>query len=88
MTGCPTDSKRINSVQIYQAKLAAGGKSKIRLYNVIFLILYLVQTAIVLSTIGEPYRRFLEKADQEGFQGKLLEEKMPLLSPLTRCGHS
>ena len=57
-------------MQVYQAKLAAGGKSKIRLYNVIFIILYLVQTTIVLSTIGEPYRKFLEKADQEGFQGK------------------
>jgi hypothetical protein len=69
MVECPTDSKAIRFVQVYQAKLAAGGKSKIRLYNVIFIILYITQTAIVLSTVGEPYRKFLEKADQEGFQG-------------------
>ncbi|GAX25788.1 cation-transporting ATPase 13A1 [Fistulifera solaris] len=68
MVGCPTDSKGIRFVQVYQAKLAAGGKSKIRLYNVIFIVLYVIQTTIVLSTVGEPYRKFLEKADQEGFQ--------------------
>jgi hypothetical protein len=73
MVGCPTDSKGIRFVQVYQAKLAAGGKSKIRLYNVIFIVLYVIQTTIVLSTVGEPYRKFLEKADQEGFQGT--EEK-------------
>ena len=62
------DSKRIASVQVYQAKFSAG-KRKIRLYNIVFLLLYLYQTAWVISTIGQPYREFLEKADREGFQG-------------------
>lgn len=65
------DSKRIESIAIYRAKLAAGtAKRNIRLYNIIFLALYVYQTGWVVSTIGEPYRQFLEKADREGFQGK------------------
>jgi hypothetical protein len=68
------DSKRIESVQVYQAKLATGGKRNIRFYNIFFLFLYLYQTSWVVSTVGEPYRRFLEKADREGFQGELSDD--------------
>lgn len=66
------DSKRIDAVTVYQAKLAVGDTKKrrsLRLYSVVFLILYVVQVLAVVSTIGEPYRLFLEKADREGFQG-------------------
>lgn len=70
-------------MQVYQAKLAAGGKRKIRLYNVVFIVLYIIQTTIVLSSIGEPYRKFLEKADQEGFQGTHCEAKRDF--PPSQC---
>lgn len=60
-----TDSKRIESVAVYQPKFSAG--RKLRLYNVVFIFLYIYQTLWVLSTIGEPYRVFLEKAEREGF---------------------
>ena len=66
-----TDSKRIESVQVYRAKLAIAGskKPKIRLYNIVFIVLYVLQVGWVLRTVGEPYRLFLEKADREGFEG-------------------
>lgn len=69
-----SDSKRIESVQVYRPKLALQSSSskgrRIRLYNALFLIAYMFQGGWVISTIGEPYRAFLEKADREGFQGK------------------
>jgi len=60
-----TDSKRITAVSVYQPKFSAG--RKIRMYNVGFLLLYVYQIIWVSSTIGEPYRLFLEKAEREGF---------------------
>jgi manganese-transporting P-type ATPase len=64
-----TDSKRIRQVCAYQPKFSTGSRRRrIRLYNVVFLALYVYQTTWVVSTIGEPYRKFLEKADKEGFE--------------------
>ena len=64
-----TDSKRIQSVCCYQPKLSTGSRRRrIRLYNVAFLFMYIWQLVWVISTVGEPYRKFLEKADREGFQ--------------------
>jgi hypothetical protein len=64
-----TSSKRILSVSTYQPKLSTGSRRhRIRLYNVFFLFLYVYQIMWVTSTIGEPYRKFLEKADREGFE--------------------
>lgn len=64
-----TDSKRIRHVSAYRPKFSAGGRRRrIRLYNVLFLALYVYQVTWVVSTIGEPYRKFLEKADKEGFE--------------------
>jgi hypothetical protein len=64
------DSKRIEAVGVYKAKLATGTqKHKLRLYNAVFLLLYVYQSVRVITTIGQPYREFLEKADREGFQG-------------------
>jgi hypothetical protein len=64
-----TSSKRILSVSTYQPKLSMGSRRhRIRLYNVFFLFLYVYQIMWVTSTIGEPYRKFLEKADREGFE--------------------
>ena len=63
------DSKRIDAVAVYKPKFSAGtNRRRIRLYNVLFLVLYCYQVAWVASTIGEPYRKFLEKADREGFE--------------------
>lgn len=64
------DSKRIERIYVYKPKLSAGKQQRIRLYHVVFMALYIYQCLWVLSTIGEPYRQFLEKADREGFQGK------------------
>lgn len=51
---------------------SGGGGSQrqpIRLYTLGFVVLYCIQISWVVSTVGEPYRIFLEKADREGFQG-------------------
>ena len=68
------DSKRIAAIGLYQAKLATPiplGKRRynVRLYHLIFVVGYAILGTQVISTIGEPYRRFLEKADREGFEG-------------------
>lgn len=76
-----TDSKRIESVSLYRPKLAATGSATskkkkkgrrfhVRLYHVVFLAAYIYQMGWVVSTIGKPYRDFLEKADREGFKGE------------------
>mmetsp|Transcript_13037 Transcript_13037/g.30736 ORF Transcript_13037/g.30736 Transcript_13037/m.30736 type:complete len:1568 (-) Transcript_13037:155-4858(-) len=63
-----TSSKRILSVSTYKPKFSTGSRRhRIRLYNVVFIFLYTYQLMWVASTIGEPYRNFLEKADREGF---------------------
>jgi len=67
------DSKRIERIYVYKAKLSAGRKQRIRLYHLVFIALYIYQCIWVLSTVGEPYRQFLEKADREGFQGMSCE---------------
>jgi hypothetical protein len=46
-----------------------GGWPRLNLYSVVFVVMYALQIGWVLSTVGEPYRTFLEKADREGFQG-------------------
>eukprot|EP00934_Nitzschia_sp_Nitz4_P001361 Nitzschia sp. Nitz4//scaffold355_size15944//935//5792//NITZ4_008866-RA/size15944-processed-gene-0.13-mRNA-1//1//CDS//3329548945//1361//frame0 len=61
-----TDSKRIASVSVYKPKFQAA--RRLRLYNVVFLLAYVYQATWVVSSIGEPYRKFLEKAEREGFQ--------------------
>ena len=34
------------------------------------MVIYVFQFIWVFSSIGQPYREFLERADREGFQGK------------------
>lgn len=83
-----TDSKRIEAVSLYRPKLAASsgasasGKKKrfqVRLYHILFAAAYVYQVGWVVSTIGRPYREFLEKADREGFKGK------SVVSPYVEC---
>lgn len=71
-----TDSKRVHVVRIYRPKLSSGARG-IRLYNIVLLVLYVVQISWVVSTIGEPYRLFLLKADREGFQGRFCDIVVP-----------
>eukprot|EP00521_Asterionellopsis_glacialis_P010024 CAMPEP_0195288728 /NCGR_PEP_ID=MMETSP0707-20130614/5273_1 /TAXON_ID=33640 /ORGANISM="Asterionellopsis glacialis, Strain CCMP134" /LENGTH=1602 /DNA_ID=CAMNT_0040348627 /DNA_START=32 /DNA_END=4840 /DNA_ORIENTATION=+ len=73
MAGIPnpkgTDSKRVERVHLYLPKFSAGTKkARLRLYHIIFIIIYIYHVIWVSSTVGEPYRKFLEKADREGFQ--------------------
>ena len=66
----PCDSKRIVAVQVYSPKYSAAagrGKRQIRFYNIAFICLYIYVCAWVVSTVGEPYREFLLKAEREGF---------------------
>ena len=51
-------------------KRRGGGWLRLNLYSAVFVVLYALQISWVMSTIGEPYRVFLEKADREGFQGE------------------
>lgn len=64
------DSKGIDWVSLYKPKFSAssGKKRRVKFYHLAFLAMYVYQAVWVLSTIGEPYRKFLEKADREGFQ--------------------
>lgn len=64
--GKETDTKRIAAVAVYKPKFNAG--RGLRMYNVAFILLYIYQSSWVISTIGEPYRKFLEKAEREGFE--------------------
>ena len=45
-----------------------SGPRRVKFYHLVFLALYVYQAGWVLSTVGVPYRQFLEKADREGFQ--------------------
>jgi hypothetical protein len=64
------DSKRIDRIHVYRPKFSTG-RRRVRFYHVVFVVLYIYQLLWVASTIGEPYRLFLIKADKEGFDGEL-----------------
>jgi len=61
------DSKRITRISIYTPKLNLGKKQKLKGFHFVFFCLYLYQSYWCISTIGVPYRTFLEKADRDGF---------------------
>ena len=61
------DSKRITHISIHSPKKPLGKKQRIKGFHFVFLFLYLYQSYWCISTIGVPYRQFLEKADREGF---------------------
>eukprot|EP00551_Chaetoceros_affinis_P010542 CAMPEP_0203668656 /NCGR_PEP_ID=MMETSP0090-20130426/5232_1 /ASSEMBLY_ACC=CAM_ASM_001088 /TAXON_ID=426623 /ORGANISM="Chaetoceros affinis, Strain CCMP159" /LENGTH=1630 /DNA_ID=CAMNT_0050533151 /DNA_START=285 /DNA_END=5174 /DNA_ORIENTATION=+ len=65
------NSKRIESVTLYKPKFIPsknGSKRHIKAFHFIFLFLYIYMGYWCFSTMGEPYRKFLLKADREGFQ--------------------
>ncbi len=64
-------SKRIESVSLYKPKFSSkGGRKQIKAFHFVFLFSYLYMAYWIVSTVGEPYRKFLLKADREGFAGK------------------
>jgi len=56
------DSKRITKVQLYRPRFLH------KQITICFLIIYLYQVYWCLRTVGEPYEKFLEKAEREGFE--------------------
>ena len=46
-------------------------RAPLKKYHLLFAILYLYQMYWIYSTIGLPYKEFLDKAEREGFEGKL-----------------
>ena len=47
-------------------------RAPLKKYHLLFAILYLYQVYWIYSTIGLPYKEFLDKAEREGFEGKFL----------------
>ena len=78
------NSSNIASVSLHRPKeLLAIRRTPLRLYHLLFLLLYLHQTHWIVSTVGDPYRRFLEKAEREGFQ--VMEGTAKLRAELTHA---
>jgi hypothetical protein len=44
-------------------------------YHLLFLALYLHQLYWICSTVGVPYREFLDKAEREGFEGECWQSR-------------
>ena len=68
----PCNSKRITSVSLYSPKLSlysSNGKHRMKAFHLLFIAAYAYQSYWCISTIGAPYRQFLEKAEREGFEG-------------------
>ena len=62
----------------------ASGKQKkrrppLKKYHLFFALLYLHQAYWIYSTVGVPYREFLDKAEREGFEGEFYYSKYFLL---------
>jgi hypothetical protein len=75
----PCDSKRITKVSLYSPKYSLYYSSKetptkknrrrIKGFHLAFICLYVYQLHWCITTLGLPYRQFLEKAEREGFEG-------------------
>ena len=44
-------------------------RAPLKKYHILFLTIYLYQMYWIYSTIGLPYKEFLDKAEREGFEG-------------------
>jgi len=44
-------------------------RAPLKKYHILFLTIYLYQIYWIYSTIGLPYKEFLDKAEREGFEG-------------------
>ena len=64
-------SPTISSITLHRPKeLLTFRRRPIRLYHVVFALLYVHQLWWVGSTVGVPYREFLGRAEREGFDGE------------------
>jgi len=69
-----TDSKRIRCVSLYSLNLSSGirkGKNRrpgLKRFHLFFFLLYIFSAYWMFLTKGNPYQKFLERADREGFQ--------------------
>lgn len=82
----PCTSENIAHVELFRPKTiianttnTSNGKPTIqkkkrrvplKRYHLLFALLYLHQAYWIYSTIGVPYKEFLDKAEREGFEGK------------------
>ena len=68
-----------NNATVTAANSGATGKNKkkrrgppLKKYHLLFGMLYLCQAYWIYSTVGVPYKEFLDKAEREGFEGECL----------------
>ena len=47
-------------------------RTTVKRYHLLFAVAYMYQLYWVCSTVGVPYREFLDKAEREGFEGEFL----------------
>jgi len=47
-------------------------RAPLKKYHLFFAVLYSFQAHWIYSTVGVPYKEFLDKAEREGFEGELL----------------
>lgn len=76
-----TNSSSSNSSSSNNSNAASNngsGKKKkkkrrppLKKYHLLFAMLYLHQAYWIYSTVGVPYKEFLDKAEREGFEGEL-----------------
>jgi len=74
------DSKRISFVSLYRPKLSSSSSSATtdvkkkrstpKAFHFVFLVFYILQAYRTIRTIGQPYEKFLLRAERDGFQGK------------------
>jgi len=62
-------SKRIAHIELFRPKtiVSSGSGPPLKKYHLLFALAYLHQAHWIASTVGAPYRDFLDKAEREGF---------------------
>ena len=45
-------------------------RAPLKKYHLLFAVMYLYQIYWIYSTVGVPYKEFLDKAEREGFEGE------------------
>lgn len=71
----PCSSKRIAHIELFRPKTIVGSSSSssssgpppLKKYHLLFALVYLYQAYWIVSTVGGPYKDFLDKAEREGF---------------------
>ena len=81
----PCSSENIAHIELFRPKTitssipgssSSSNKNKkkrrapLKKYHLLFAIMYLYQIYWIYSTVGVPYKEFLDKAEREGFEGE------------------